>query len=54
LESNIEWYRNRAADCLELAAKTIPAAKAMLQQMAEEWLGLAEVVERRGKAPSHS
>ena len=41
-----EWYRARAADCLELAQRAPDAkAKVVLEDMAATWLKLAELVD---------
>jgi hypothetical protein len=42
----IEWYRERAADCKELA-KTSPhdGSRAMLEEMAATWERLASLTE---------
>jgi hypothetical protein len=43
-----ERYRGHAADCVRLAHQTAsPADKALLLQMAERWVGLAERAEVR-------
>jgi hypothetical protein len=45
-EERIEWYRERAADCRELA-KTSPdeRSRAMLEDMATKWERLASLTE---------
>jgi hypothetical protein len=41
-------YRGHAADCVRLAHQTAsPTDKALLLQMAERWVGLAERAEMR-------
>jgi hypothetical protein len=46
-KEKIEWYRERAADCEELA-KTSPdeTAKTMLKDMAATWERLASLLEK--------
>jgi hypothetical protein len=46
-KEKIEWYRERAADCEELA-KTSPdkTAKTMLKDMAATWERLASLMEK--------
>jgi hypothetical protein len=49
-DSKVEWYRSRAADCINLGATApTPEAKALLENMAEKWLHLADVIEKRAK-----
>jgi hypothetical protein len=48
LESKVEWYRSRAADCITLAATApTPDAKATLEDMAARWLRIAAAAEMR-------
>jgi len=43
-----ERYRGHAADCVRLARQTVsPTDKALLLQMAESWVRLAERAEMR-------
>jgi hypothetical protein len=46
-EERIEWYRERAADCRQLA-KTAPdeRSRAILEDMATKWERLASLTER--------
>jgi hypothetical protein len=47
--SRAERYRNFAADCVRLAQQsTNPADKALLVEMAENWIRMAKRVEARG------
>jgi len=46
-----ERYRTHAADCVRLAQQaTTPTDKALLLDMAEHWVRLAERAEARGDA----
>jgi hypothetical protein len=44
--SKVDWYRERAADCLALAERAPNIAKATFADMAADWLRLAELAEQ--------
>jgi len=45
-KSGVDWYRERAADCLALAERAPEGAKATFADMAADWLRLAELSEQ--------
>jgi hypothetical protein len=45
-KSRVDWYRERAADCLALAERAPEMAKANFADMAADWLRLAELSEQ--------
>jgi hypothetical protein len=46
METKSDWYRAQAADCAALAERAPdPMAKAVYEDMARNWLRLAELME---------
>ena len=48
METKSDWYRARAADCAALAERAPDLqAKAVYEQMAQDWLRLAELTDKK-------